>query len=634
MTKTPQQVLKEVWGYDGFRPLQEEIIQATLNDQDTLALLPTGGGKSICFQVPGLVREGVTLVVSPLIALMKDQVEQLKRRGVLAAAVYSGMTKREIDITLDNAVYGQIKFLYVSPERLQTELLQERVKRMKVALLAIDEAHCISQWGYDFRPPYLQIPKFRELIPGVNVIAVTASATPEVQRDIQEKLAFRQESAFFQKSFARDNLSYSVRRVSDKGLKLLEILEKIPGTSVVYVRSRRRTEEIARWLQGRNLSADYYHAGMKGEERAHKQEAWIKGNTRVMVATNAFGMGIDKPDVRTVVHLDLPDHLEAYYQEAGRAGRDEQKAYAVMLYNEADVESLRRRVTKAYPSPDYIRRVYQALANLYKIAVGSHVMSSFTFDIEAFAKQYDFHAGEVFHALKRLEQSSIVQLSESFHQPSRVLFTVDSRKMYEVQIAEAAFEPLLKALLRNYGGELFTNYISISESRLASDIKRPVNEVVRQLEALQQRDYLAYSPRKDKPQLTFLTTRYDASHLPLDTQWLEERRANDVGKMEAMISYVEQTRRCRTQLILEYFGEITDDVCGVCDYCVKKKKEGQPNDPAVRQQLLALLSQYPQTPAEIARSMKTPEDELIALLDQLLDQGILKYTPQGQIELA
>ncbi|MEL6536981.1 MAG: ATP-dependent DNA helicase RecQ, partial [Bacteroidota bacterium] len=466
--KTPHQVLQEVWGYPDFRPLQLDIVEATLAGKDTLALLPTGGGKSICFQVPGLVREGITLVVSPLIALMKDQVEQLKRRGVSAAAVYSGMSKREIDITLDNAVYGNLKFLYLSPERLQTELLRERVKRMKVALLAIDEAHCISQWGYDFRPPYLQIPEFRELIPEVNVIAVTASATPQVQADIQDKLAFGSERSFYQKSFARPNLSYSVRKVDNKGPKLLEILQKIPGTSVVYVRSRRRTEEIARWLQGRGIEADFYHAGMTGEDRTRKQADWIEDRTRVIVATNAFGMGIDKPNVRTVVHLDLPDHLEAYYQEAGRGGRDEKKAFAVMLYNDADVQNLRRRVKAAYPSPEFMRKVYQALANLYQIAVGSHVLSSFTLDVEAFARKYNLPPGETYHALKRLEDSGILQLSESFHQPSKAYFRVDNRKLYQFEIAEAAFEPLLKALLRQYGGELFANFLSIRESCIAS----------------------------------------------------------------------------------------------------------------------------------------------------------------------
>ncbi|HAA12465.1 MAG TPA: RecQ family ATP-dependent DNA helicase [Cytophagales bacterium] len=632
--KTPHQVLQEVWGYPDFRPLQLDIVEATLAGKDTLALLPTGGGKSICFQVPGLVREGITLVVSPLIALMKDQVEQLKRRGVSAAAVYSGMSKREIDITLDNAIYGNLKFLYLSPERLQTELLRERVKRMKVALLAIDEAHCISQWGYDFRPPYLKIPEFRELIPEVNVIAVTASATPQVQADIQEKLAFKKGSGFFQKSFARPNLSYSVRKVDNKGPKLLEILQKIPGTSVVYVRSRRRTEEIARWLQGKGISADFYHAGMTGEERTQKQADWIEDRTRVIVATNAFGMGIDKPDVRTVVHLDLPDHLEAYYQEAGRGGRDEKKAFAVMLYNDADVQNLRRRITAAYPSPEFMRKVYQALANLYQIAVGSHVLSSFTLDVEAFAKQYNLPPGATYHALKRLEDSDILQLSESFHQPSKVHFRVDNRRLYQFEIAEAGFEPLLKALLRQYGGELFANFLPISESRIASEIKRSVSEVTRQLNALAQRDILDYDPRKEKPQLTFLTTRYDASHLPLDVKWLEERKQRDVEKMEAMIHYTEHRNRCRTQLILEYFGEVSYDRCGVCDWCVEQKRAAQKPDTADRDQILALLAQYPQTPAELATNLSIPREALKQSLQLLLDQGHVQYTPEGKVEVA
>ena len=630
--KTPHQVLKDVWGYSDFRPMQLDIVEATLAGQDTLALLPTGGGKSICFQVPGLVREGITIVVSPLIALMKDQVEQLKRRGVQAAAVYSGMTRREIDITLDNAVYGNLKFLYVSPERLQSELLRERAKRMKVALLAIDEAHCISQWGYDFRPPYLKIPDFREIIPGVNVIAVTASATPQVQQDIQEKLGFGKNRGFFQKSFARPNLSYSVREVDDKGNKLLEILQKVPGTSVVYVRSRKRTEDISRWLQGRGISADFYHAGLTGEERSRKQEAWIGNRTRVMVATNAFGMGIDKPDVRTVVHLDLPDHLEAYYQEAGRGGRDEEKAFAVMLYNQADVESLRRRVQKAYPSPEYIRKVYQALANFYKIAVGSHVLSSFTFDIEDFAQRYQLKPGDVFMALKRLEDAGIIQVSESFHQPSKVFFAVNPRQLYEFEIAEAAFEPLLKALLRQYGGELFANFLSISESKLASELKRPVNEIIRQLQALHQREILVYDPRKEKPQLTFITTRYDASHLPLDVKWLEERRQHDTEKMVAMIHYTEHRNRCRTQLILEYFGEVSTERCQVCDWCVAQKRQDQPS-PEASQQVLAALAQLPQTPADLAQQLRLAPDTVSTVLKHLLDRGQVAYAEDGTLEL-
>ena len=631
--KTPHQVLKDVWGYSEFRSLQEDIVQATLDGKDVLALLPTGGGKSICFQVPGLVREGVTIVVSPLIALMKDQVEQLKKRGITAAAVYSGMSKREIDITLDNAVYGNMKFLYVSPERLQTELMRERTKRMQVALLAIDEAHCISQWGYDFRPPYLQIPEFRELIPDVNVIAVTASATPQVQTDIQEKLAFGKERAFYQKSFARANLSYSVRKVDDKGPKLLEILEKVPGTSVVYVRSRKRTEEIAHWLQAKGVSADFYHAGMSGEQRTTKQANWIEDRTRVIVATNAFGMGIDKPDVRTVVHLDLPDHLEAYYQEAGRAGRDEKKAFAVMLYNKTDVDNLRRRVLAAYPSVEMMRKVYQGLANYFKIAVGSHVMSSYNFDVEAFAKHYGWPAGEVFQSLRRLEDSSIVQLSEAFLQSGRVMFKVNARKLYEFEIAEAAFEPIIKALLRLYGGELFGNFVSVSESKLGNEIKRSVNEVMRQLQALAQRDLLDYEPRKDKPQLTFLTTRYDASHLPLDVKWLEERKARDVEKMEAMVHYTEHRNRCRTQLILEYFGEVSYDRCGICDWCVTQERRSAAPDPTVTQQILATLAQLPQSPADLARTLKTSRENLSQVLQTLIDSGKVAYLPDGRLAL-
>ena len=410
-------ILKQYWGYDHFRPLQEEIIDSILANNDTLALLPTGGGKSICFQVPALLREGICIVVSPLIALMKDQVEQLNRRHISAAAIYSGMSAREIDFCLDNCIYGNYKFLYVSPERLRTDLFLARSERMNISLLAVDEAHCISQWGYDFRPAYLEIAQFRATIPDINIVALTATATPPVQQDIQDRLSFK-EGRVYQQSFARPNLSYSALYEEDKEKRLLKILSNVPGTAVVYARSRKRTEFIARQLRSRNIQADHYHAGLDTDSRAARQDAWVQNKTRVIVATNAFGMGIDKPDVRVVVHLDLPDSLEAYYQEAGRAGRDGKKAYAVILYNQNDTDRLIEGVERSFPPLAVLRSVYQNVANYLRIAVGSSMLASYDFDLDDFAQTYRMKSSEVYYAIKRLGETGFLQLNESFYSPS------------------------------------------------------------------------------------------------------------------------------------------------------------------------------------------------------------------------
>jgi ATP-dependent DNA helicase RecQ len=584
-------ILKQYWGYDTFRPVQEEIIRSVLEGNDTLALLPTGGGKSICFQVPALLREGICLVISPLIALMKDQVEGLKKRGIPAVAIYSGMNRREIDITLDNCIYGGLKFLYVSPERIQTELFIERFKQMRVGLLAVDEAHCISQWGYDFRPPYLQIADLRDLVPQVPVIALTATATPAVQHDIVEKLRFRT-GQLFQKSFARPNLSYSAFLEEDKERKLLQILRNVPGTAVVYVRNRKRTQELAALLNRNGVGADFYHAGLDNGKRSAKQDNWIHNRTRVIVATNAFGMGIDKPDVRVVVHMDLPDTLEAYYQEAGRGGRDERKAYAVALYHPSDLEDLRRRIQLTYPPEAFLRQVYQALANHYQLAAGSGFMASFDFDLDVFQKNYNLPAIETYYALKRLEEAGFIQLNEGFHSPSKVYLPVDKKTLYEFQIANAAYDPLIKLILRMYGGELFTNFIAVSELQIARQLATEESTIVRMLELLQQANLLVYDKQKDKPQLTFTTERYEAARLPLDVRGMNLRRERDEAKAEAVIGYMTDPNRCRTALLLDYFGEILEGTCGVCDHCLEQKKEKTaPSDYGrQRRQILSVLA--------------------------------------------
>ncbi|RDC63777.1 RecQ family ATP-dependent DNA helicase [Adhaeribacter pallidiroseus] len=515
MEPTIHQILQRYWQYPAFRPLQEEIIQSVLAGQDTLALLPTGGGKSICFQVPALVREGVCLVISPLIALMKDQVEQLQKRHIAAVAIHSGLNKHEIDIILDNCVFGKVKFLYLSPERIQTAIFQERVKRMRVALLAIDEAHCISAWGYDFRPAYLQIAALRELLPAVPSIALTATATELVKKDIQEKLLFRK-SPVFQQSFARANLSYSCLPTEDKTGRLLGILKNVAGSAIVYVRSRRQTVEIAKWLHARGVAAGIYHAGLSFAERNKAQQSWIENKTRVIVATNAFGMGIDKPDVRLVVHLDLPETLEAYYQEAGRAGRDGRYAYATVLLGPADAADLQSKVAEAHPPVETLKRVYQALANYYQIAVGSGELVSYNFQIEDFTRTYQLKALEVHHAIRKLETEGLLQLNEAYYAPSKVYFAVSHEEIYKFQVAHPEFDPLIKALLRVYGGNLYTGFVKINERQLADYLRTPEAAVRKSLEYLHQRNIIEYEPQREAPQIVFTTARYDATTLPLD----------------------------------------------------------------------------------------------------------------------
>lgn len=624
-------ILKRYWGYQAFRPLQEDIIQSVLLKQDTLALLPTGGGKSICFQVPALALEGICIVVSPLIALMKDQVEQLKKRNIPAIALYSGLTRREIDIILDNCVFNHYKFLYVSPERIQTELFIERVKRMRVGLLAIDEAHCISQWGYDFRPPYLEIVKLRDILPQVPVIALTATATREVKADIIEKLAFRP-GKIFQKSFARENLSYSAFEEEDKERKMLTILQKVPGSAVVYTRSRKRTQQLAEWLLKAGISADFYHAGLNNDQRSYKQDAWISNQIRVIVATNAFGMGIDKPNVRSVIHMDLPDTLEAYYQEAGRAGRDEKKAYAVALYHKGDLEDLKHRVEQAFPPVEFIRRVYQALANYYQIAAGSGYLATYDFELEDFCKTYQLQPNDTYHALKRLEDGGFIQFNEAFFSPSKVFISVDKKQLYEFQVANAGFDPLIKMLLRLYGGELFSSFMVISEQALGRQLQSSRSDIEKMLSALHNLQVIIYDKQKDKPQLTFTTVRFSMQDLPLQTRHLELRKQQELQKIGAVADYVNHHKKCRTLLLLAYFDEISQQECGVCDNCIEKKKHRNLKDPYPqhRKQIMEALSDREISLAELVYRIQ-PKDEkaFIDTLREMTDTGEIRYTDNG-----
>jgi len=546
LTQQLLDILKHYWGFDTFRSLQQEIVESVLQNHDTLALLPTGGGKSLCYQLPALCREGLCLVISPLIALMKDQVDQLNKQGIKSHAIYTGLTNREIDIILDNCIYGDVKLLYVSPERLQTEIFIERAKKMKINLLAIDESHCISQWGYDFRPSYLQIAEFqKEVIPGVTMIALTATATEKVVEDICSKLQLENHN-IFKGSFERKNIAFAVRQVEYKENKLLEVLTNVQGSALVYVRHRKKTKEIAEFLFKNKISADYYHAGIGHDLRMKKQDSWKAGETRVIVATNAFGMGINKSNVRVVVHYDVPDNLEAYYQEAGRAGRDGKRAYAVIIYQRGDKHLLNTYFENSHPTIEFLRHIYQALANYYKIAVGSNKLSYFDFDLTDFCNNFNLHNNEAYHAIRKLGEEGFVELNESFYHPSKVSINLDKAELYKFQIANSTLDPLIKMLLRLYGGELLGNFVRISEYQIARVLNTTTYKIKNQLDHLNSLKVITYDRMRDKPQIAFITHRYDASKLPLNKKRLDDRKTIQKEKLDAILSYVETISQCRT----------------------------------------------------------------------------------------
>lgn len=628
----PYEALSSIWGYTDFRPLQADIIANVLKNKDTLAILPTGGGKSLCFQVPALCMDGVCLVITPIIALMKDQVEQLRQKGVRAAAVYSGMSNQEIDVTLDNAAHGQLQFLYVSPERLKSELFLERTKKMDISLLAIDEAHCISQWGYDFRPSYLEISDFKKYTQEAPVIALTATATKEVTNDIIAKLELRAEYKVFVQSFARPNLSYFVRKVEDKEAKLIEILEKVRGQGIIYVRTRKGAKQIAEFLIRNGVSADYYHAGLSHNERNAKQDAWMNNSYRIIVATNAFGMGINKSDVRVVIHLDLPNNLESYYQEAGRAGRDGIMSYAVQLYHEQDMDDLMNQVRISSPVPETLKKVYQSLANFYKIAVGSSLLISYDFDISEFVNTYKLDYLETFYVLKKLEEQGFIQLAESFYHPSKVKFLLDHMELYKYEVANETFEPVIKALLRIYGGEMYSNFHIISEKKIAIFLRIGLAEVERKLNGLHNQNVIYYDKRKDTPQITFTTSRYDASKLPLNTKYLEERRQIDIERADSVIEYITRENTCRSVIIQHYFGELSAHDCGICDYCIEKSKPSNrlEYDSKIRKKIYKLIQQESKTVQNLLYDVPELEQEdWIMVIRLMLDTEELYYDEHG-----
>lgn len=625
--KTPVEVLKHYWGYTKFRPLQADIIQAVVDGKDTLALLPTGGGKSLCFQVPAMVKPGLCLVISPLIALMKDQVENLNQRGIKARAIYSGLSYREISLILNNAILDEeMKFLYLSPERLNTELFLNNLPHLPINLLAIDEAHCISQWGHDFRPEYRQIAAIRKLIPQVNTIALTATATQSVVADIQTQLALS-DTAIFSKSFERKNLQYLVRQTENKPAKLLNIFNNSSGSGLVYVRNRKQTEEIAQFLNKNNINADFYHAGLKGEIRNQKQSSWIQNKTRIMVCTNAFGMGIDKPDCRTVVHYEMPDCIEAYYQEAGRAGRDEHTAYCILLHDASDDINAKKKIGVNYPDINEISLTYQAICDYLQVPVNTKPERSFNFDIGSFVKRYGFDAFKTYSCLKILEQSNLILLSEAFYEPSKVKFICNHEELYKFQVSNENFDGIIKLLLRTYGG-LFDNYLRINEQELANRIKQPVATIYTYLERLHKLEIIDYVKANEVAQLSFTVNRQDVQYLSLDKKYLAERKQTYIEKMQAMIAYANPSTVCRSRQLLEYFNDYSANDCGYCDVCIdnKKAREKTTLSQQIEEEIVSIVKQQPISSVDLFEKVSTDDMQIFTIvLRLLLDNNILRY---------
>ena len=620
-----QEILKQYWGYDSFRDLQEEIITSIGEGKDTLGLMPTGGGKSITFQVPALAQEGICIVITPLIALMKDQVQNLRKREIKALAIYSGMTRQEILTALENCIFGNYKFLYISPERLDTEIFRTKLRSMKVSMITVDESHCISQWGYDFRPAYLKIAEIRELLPEVPVLALTATATPEVVTDIQARLKFR-EGNVFRMSFERKNLAYIVRKTDNKTKELLYILQRISGSAIIYVRNRRRTKEITELLMNEGITADFYHAGLDNAVKDLRQKRWQSGEVRVMVATNAFGMGIDKPDVRIVLHLDLPDSPEAYFQEAGRAGRDGEKAYAVILYSKSDKTTLHKRVVDTFPDKEYILNVYEHLQYYYQMAMGDGFQCIREFNLEEFCRKFKYFPVPVDSALKILTQAGYLEYTDEQDNSSRILFTIRRDELYKLREMGKEAEALIQSILRSYTG-VFTDYAYISEESLAIRTGLTRQQIYNILVTLTKRRIVDYIPRKKTPYIIYTRERLELRFLHIPASVYEERKARYEARIKAMEEYVTTENVCRSRMLLRYFGEKNEHNCGQCDVCLSKRATDNLSEKSyeeVKRQILDLLSHSPLTPAETADQIKAEKEDIGQVIRYLLDEGELK----------
>ena len=620
-----QEILKQYWGYDSFRDLQEEIITSIGEGKDTLGLMPTGGGKSITFQVPALAQEGICIVITPLIALMKDQVQNLRKREIKALAIYSGMTRQEILTALENCIFGNYKFLYISPERLDTEIFRTKLRSMKVSMITVDESHCISQWGYDFRPAYLKIAEIRELLPEVPVLALTATATPEVVTDIQARLKFR-EGNVFRMSFERKNLAYIVRKTDNKTKELLYILQRISGSAIIYVRNRRRTKEITELLMNEGITADFYHAGLDNAVKDLRQKRWQSGEVRVMVATNAFGMGIDKPDVRIVLHLDLPDSPEAYFQEAGRAGRDGEKAYAVILYSKSDKTTLHKRVVDTFPDKEYILNVYEHLQYYYQMAMGDGFQCIREFNLEEFCRKFKYFPVPVDSALKILTQAGYLEYTDEQDNSSRILFTIRRDELYKLREMGKEAEALIQSILRSYTG-VFTDYAYISEESLAVRTGLTRQQIYNILVTLTKRRIVDYIPRKKTPYIIYTRERLELRFLHIPASVYEERKARYEARIKAMEEYVTTENICRSRMLLRYFGEKNEHNCGQCDVCLSKRATDNLSEESyeeVKRQILDLLSHSPLTPAETADQIKAEKEDIGQVIRYLLVEGELK----------
>ena len=619
------EILKQYWGYDSFRGIQEEIIKSIGEGRDTLGLMPTGGGKSITFQVPALAKDGLCIVITPLIALMKVQVQNLRQRGIKAVAIYSGMTRQEILIALENCIFGNYKFLYISPERLDTDIFKQKLRAMKVNMITVDESHCISQWGYDFRPAYLKIADIRELLPGVPLLALTATATPDVVQDIQSRLKFREKNVF-RMSFERKNLAYIVRKTDNKTAELLHILRRMPGSAIIYVRSRRRTKETTELLTHEGITADFYHAGLDNAVKDIRQKRWQDGECRVMVATNAFGMGIDKPDVRLVIHLDLPDSPEAYFQEAGRAGRDGEKAYAVILYSKSDKVTLHKRIPDTFPDKDYIKKVYEHLQYYYQMAMGDGLGCTKEFNLEEFCRKFKHFPVPADSALKILTQAGYIEYTDEQDNASRIIFTIRRDELYKLREMGNETEALVQTILRSYTG-LFTDYAYISETALSLRTGLTRQQIYNVLMSLSKRRIIDYIPRKKTPYIIYTRERVELNHLHISPAVYEERKERYEARIRAMVDYVTSETACRSRMLLRYFGEKNENNCGQCDVCLSGHAAHElPTDTfeKLKKELLTILQEQVLTPAEVAEKTEADRDLLSHAIQYLLEEGEIK----------